>query len=207
MSTKSNAPNSLSTRSAGLRGSVIKEARTWIQTVYGDELYSRALSRVSADDRAALAGTILAGSWYPVDAWTRVLAEVAVEVQLKTARSQSDFYLQLVRESGGKTVKTVYKFLLELFSPQSVVSRIPMLFNRLYSEGTFEVVENETGRAVVRYRDASPVFRENIRQMLHTSIIALLEMNGVKDIQTSILRDDVSRGKLEYEVAVRYRAG
>ena len=191
-------------KEASIKGSVIRDAREWARTAYGPEAFRAALSRLSPDDRALVEGQILHASWYPVASWDRFLAEMRTEAKARRGHTEQQFDLRNMRESGPAIVRGAYKFLLGLLSSQSVVDKSVLVFNRLYSEGRFEILKNERGEAVVRFRDASPDFRTNVRHHFAAGFIFLLEMSGAKNVEGRITRDEVVDGKLVVEVTTTY---
>jgi hypothetical protein len=187
-----------------IRGSAIRDAREWARNAYGPEAFQAALSKLSVQDRALIEGPILHGSWYPIESWDRFLAAMRVEAKARRGHSEHEFNMRNLRESGPAIVRGAYKFLLGLLSPQSVIEKAVLVFNRLYSEGRFELVKNEPHVAVVRYRDASPDFRTNVRNHFPTGFIFLLELNRAKNVDGRISRDEIVDGKLVMEVTLSY---
>jgi hypothetical protein len=112
-----------------------------------------------------------------------------------------------MREAGSKIVRGVYKFVLGLTSSASVIEKGAVIYNRAYSEGRCQILENVRGRAVVRYLDGSPALLNNLSHHLPTAIVWVLEQSGAHDAAPTITRRDVAGGKLSFEVAVTYRAG
>jgi hypothetical protein len=112
-----------------------------------------------------------------------------------------------MREAGSSTVRGVYKFLLAFMSPQGVIEKSLILYNRAYSEGHVEILTNEPGRAVLRYCDASPAFRTSLTHNFLSGIMFLLELKGAKFVDGRISRDEVVSGKLVFEISVTYGEG
>jgi hypothetical protein len=63
---------------------------------------------------------------------------------------------------------------------------------------------NERGHAVIRYCDASPDFRTNLRNNFLTGFMFVLELNGAKGVDGRISKDEVVDGKLVFEATVTY---
>jgi hypothetical protein len=110
-----------------------------------------------------------------------------------------------MREAGSSIVRGIYKFVLGLMSAESAIGKCVIIFNRAYSEGHCEVVANEKGRATLRYCDASPAFRTNLTNNFATSVMFVLELNGAKNVDGRISRDEVVDGKLIFEVTLTYQ--
>jgi hypothetical protein len=196
--------NSGSPKEPSIRGSAIRDAREWARTAYGAEAFQAALSKLSVPDRSLVEGPILHGSWYPIASWDRFLAAMRLEAKARRGHSEHEFNMRNLRESGPAIVRGAYKFLLGLLSPQSVIEKAVLVFNRLYSEGRFELVKNEPHMAVVQYRDGSAEFRTNVRNHFPTGFIFLLELNRAKDVDARISRDEITDGKLLIEVTLTY---
>ncbi len=120
------------------------------------------------DDRAFVDGPILAGSFYPVQAWIASNAAMRAEALARRGHDDLQFSMRNMREAGSKIVKGISKFLLD----------------RVYSEGHCELVTQDNFLA---------------------SAIFILEMNGAKNIDGRISRDEAESGKLVFEVSVTYR--
>ncbi len=187
-----------------IKGAVIRDPRDWMRDAYGPEAYAAALSKLSAEDRAFADGPILASSFYPIEPWDRFQAAMRAEALARRGHNDLQFSMRNMREAGSKIVKGIYKFLLGLLSPESALGKFAVVYNRVYNEGRCEIVSSERGHAVLRYCDASPVFRTNLTHNFLTSAIFILELNGAKNIDGRISRDEVVGGKLVFEVTVTY---
>ncbi len=187
-----------------IKGSVIKDPRDWMRTAYGTEAYESALSKLPPAERLLIDGPILAGAWFPLPVWDRFQAAMREEARARRGHSDLQFNARNMREAGSRTIRTIYKFLLGLMSAKSSLEKAMILYNRVYSEGHFEVVENEAGRAVLRYRDASPAFRTNVTHNFPSGLMFLLEQGGAKRVDAHISRDEIVGGKLLFEVTVTY---
>jgi hypothetical protein len=194
------------TGDARIKGAVIKDPRDWMRTAYGPDAYQAALAKLSEPERAFVDGTILAASWYPIEPWDRFQAAMRAEALDRRGHNDLQFAMRNMREAGSVIIRGVYKFLLGLMSPESAVSKFVLLFNRVYSEGKCEVVTNEPGRAVLRYCEASPVFRTNLTHNFLSGGMFVLEMNGAKGVDGRISRDEVVRGKIVFEITLTWRA-
>jgi hypothetical protein len=189
-----------------IRGAVIKDARDWMRTAYGPGAYSDALSVLSAEDRAFVDGPILTSEWYPLPAWDSFQAAMREQAQTRKGDSAFQFNMRNMREAGSTTVRRIYKFVLGLMSPVSVLEKGAIIYNRAYSEGHCDVVEKDSRRAVVRYSGASPAFRTSLVNNFPSGLLFLLELNGAKNVDARISRDEVVEDKLVFEVTVLFDA-
>jgi hypothetical protein len=184
---------------------MVKATRDWLRTAYGPDAYRRALAKLTDEERAFVEDVILASSFYPLAWWDKFLAAMRAEARAQGVSDQQ-FNLRIMREAGATIVRTVYKIILGLMNPRSVLEKATSILGRTYSEGRCEVVENKPGRAVLRYCDCGPEVRENLSNHFHTSLIFVLELNGAKQVDARISRDEVVDGKLIFEVTVTYEA-
>jgi hypothetical protein len=187
-----------------IKGSVIKDPRDWARGAYGPEAYQAAISRLSPADRAMVDGTLLPSSWYSVATWDRFLSEMRKEARTRKGDSAETFNMRNMREAGSAIVRTVYKFMLGLLNPRTVIDKGVAIYRRVYSQGQFDLVENIPGRAVVRFTDSSAGFRENLTNNLPTGLVFLLELNGAKDARSQVSRDEMVEGRMVFEVTVTY---
>jgi hypothetical protein len=191
-----------------IKGAFMKDARNWTRTAYGADAYQSALAKLSEAERAVVNGIIVPGGWYPLAGWDRFLDAMRAEAASRKGESEFVFDMRNMREAGGSVVvKSIYKVLLHLVGPTSAVEKAVQIYNRAYSEGRCEIVENVRGRAVVRYLDGSPALLNNLSHHLPTAIVWVLEQSGAHEAAPTITRRDVAGGKLSFEVAVTYRAG
>jgi hypothetical protein len=197
--------DSLAKREPKIKGAVIRDPRDWMRTAYGADAYSAALAKLTEAERAFVDGPILAGSWYPIEPWDRFQTAMRAEALARRGHNDVQFSMRNMREAGSVIVRGIYKFVLGLLSAESAIDKSTIIYNRAYSEGRCEIVENARGRAVLRYCDASPAFRTNLKHNFLTGIMFILELNGVKGIDGRIARDEVVDGKLVFEIAVTYQ--
>ena len=197
--------NKSETNEPKIKGAVIRDPRDWMRTAYGAEAYQAALAKLSAEERAFVEGPILAGAWYPLAAWDKFQAAMRAEALARTGDSELAFGMRNMREAGSVIVRGIYKFLLGLLSPESALDKATIIYNRAYSEGRCEIVENVHGRGVVRYCDASPALRTNLRHNFLSGLMFVLELNGAKGVDGRITRDEIVDGKLVFEVSVSYQ--
>jgi hypothetical protein len=185
-----------------IRGAMIKDARDWMRTAYGADAYKEALAALSVEERAIVDGPMLTSEWYPLPVWDKFQAAMREQAQARKGDSAFQFNMRNMREAGSATVRRIYKFVLGFMNPQSVLEKGTIIYNRAYNEGRCEVVEKGPHRAVVRYGGASPAFRTSLVNNFPTGLLFLLELNGVKNIDAQISRDEVVDEKLVFEVTV-----
>src|SRR5262245_25502105 len=121
-----------------IRGAAVATTIDWIRQTYGDDLYQRAVARLSPEDRQGLERRILNRGWYPVLLWDRFLTACAAEVKRKTGEDQETFDIRNIREGGGRILQTVYKFVFSLFKTTTTLQRMAFIFSRIYDQGKAE---------------------------------------------------------------------
>jgi hypothetical protein len=136
--------------------------------------------------------------------WDRFLAEVYKRVEPLTGESVEEFDMRNVREAGSTTLTTVYKFIVGLMSATTVMSKLPTMYGKVYSPGRFSILVNQPGRAVLACHDALPEMRGNVTRFYPVGARRVLEMNGVRDIRTRTLRDEVTFGQYAFEFEITY---
>jgi hypothetical protein len=188
-----------------IKGAVIKAPRDWMRTAYGPEAYKAALSKLSEPERTFVDGTILAGSFYPIEPWDRFQAAMRAEALQRQGHNDVQFNMRNMREAGSAIVRGIYKFLLGMMSAQSTLEKCVIVYNRSYNQGHCELVSNAAGRAIVRYCDASPGLRTNLRNNFLPSLLFVMELNGAKGVDGHVSRDEIVDGKLVYEATLTYR--
>jgi hypothetical protein len=176
-----------------------------MRTAYGPEAYQAALAKLSEPERALIDGTLLAGSWYPIEVWDRFQAAMRAEALARRGHNALQFSMRNMREAGSVIVRGIYKFLLGLMSPENAVGKFVVVYNRVYSEGRCEIVSNDPGRVVLRYCDCAPVFRTNLTHNFLSSAMFILELNGATGVDGHISRDEIVGGKLVFEATVTYK--
>ena len=190
-----------------IKGAFMKDARNWARTAYGADAYQSALAKLSEPERELVNGLILPGAWYPIAGWDRFLDAMRAEASARKGDSERVFDMRNMREAGGSiVVKSIYKILLNLVGPTSAIDKAVQIYNRAYSEGRCEIIENVRGRAVVRYVDATPALLKNLSHHLPTAMVWVLEQSGAQEATPTITRNDVAGGTLVFEVSVTYRA-
>lgn len=188
---------------ASIKGSTVRDARKWIRDTFGEKFYQEALASLPPEQRAPFAEDIvLASSWYSLAAWNKILATSRQLAKARRGISEDEFNARNVNEAGSATLRTLYKFVLGLASPESVLERVPRLYAGLFqARGRFDA-EVTRGHAILGVYDAHPELAESCRHHYLTGCRQILGMNGVKDARYSVVRDErgPESGCFEFEV-------
>src|SRR6478735_3439208 len=126
-----------------IKGAFMKDARNWTRTAYGADAYQSALAKLSEAERTVVNGIIVPGGWYPLAGWDRFLDAMRAEAAARKGESEFVFDMRNMREAGGSiVVKSIYKVLLHLVGPTTAIDRAVQIYNRAYSEGRCQILEN-----------------------------------------------------------------
>jgi hypothetical protein len=193
------APTSTTT-TALLRGTAMRDTKDWIVQTYGPELYKRALAKLSAEERAVIDGTVLAGSLYPLAVWDRFLAAARAEVRQATGETEEAFDRRNVFEAGPRMARTAYSILLRVLSPTTILARVGGVLERLYDGARATTVENVDGRCVLRLVAAEP-FRDNVRRHFPLAVEMLLTHARTRNTRVEITKNEVGPGR-EFTIEV-----
>jgi hypothetical protein len=137
-----------------IRGSYISQSKAWVQKVYGEELWEKALQAVPSEQRAIFRAELVGLAWYPLKHWVAVVEGMRNAVQAQTGEDGRTFDQRHLYESISGAMRTVYRIAFAVLSPTTVVAKVTPYFKRVYSHGEYEVLENEPGHCRIRFRDA-----------------------------------------------------
>lgn len=188
-----------------IKGSTVRDSRKWIRDTFGEQFYREALATLSRDDHLPFAeDVILASSWYPLTTWNVVLASCRKLAKERRGIGEEEFDMRNVGEAGSTTLKTLYKFVLGLASPESVLERVPRLFMGLFQgRGRFHA-KVSPGHALLGVYDAHPDIAESCRHHYLTGCRQILTMNGVRDARYDVTRDERTGANCCFEFEVTY---
>jgi hypothetical protein len=127
-------------------------------------------------------GRIVPSGWYSV-IWFRALLAATGEV--------SGEHLPFIRDLGRKGLRveygSVYRALMRLLSPESLLETGLSHFAQVYSRGKVEPIEFREGYARVRWYECKD-FDSHVWQYLIGACIGMIELTGGKSIQARILK-------------------
>jgi hypothetical protein len=137
-----------------IRGSYISPSKAWIARTYGPEVFENALRVLAPEQRAIFGAELVGMSWYPLRYWTAILDEVRAQVHKKTGEDGPTFDRRHLFESISGTMRTMYRIAFGFFAPTTIVAKVTPYFKRVYSHGDYEVIRNDLGLCVLRFKDA-----------------------------------------------------
>jgi hypothetical protein len=174
---------------AQIRGPAVSSFFHWVTQAYGPDLLSRALLKISLEDRAHFDKLIISLGWYPVAAFERLIDATYKEVANATGESRETFDKRGVQEGGGALMKTIYKFVMSMSSPQNTIARLPTIYPRVYDQGKLEVLQNEPGHCIFRHEGPEEMYPLAIRN-LHYGLPYTLALVGAKNPIHKFLKDE-----------------
>lgn len=189
-----------------IRGSFITPSKTWIVRTYGQAAYDDAVQALPPRERTAFATELVSTSWYPLSQWVQVLGAVRNHAWKLNREDEATFDRRHLHESIGTTMRTIYRVAFGLFAPETIIAKVMPLFKRVYSHGDFDVVLNQPGHCVLRFRDAPAEMLSEIRRSFPIATSWMLETAGQTVVQhklTPHLRDD---GTFSCDLEIYYRS-
>jgi hypothetical protein len=190
---------------AKIKGSVMRDPRDWMRKdAYGPEAYQAALAKLRPEEQAVIDGPIFPTGWYPVEVWDRFQDAMRNEALARKGHTAKEFNDRNMREAGSVVVRGIYRLVVGVLNTRRVIETGVSIYRRAYNSGRCEALENAPGRAVVRYGGANPALRTNLVHNFSPGLVYLLEMNGAHNVKSTITRDEVVDGKLEFDVTLTY---
>jgi hypothetical protein len=83
-------------------------------------------------------------------------------------------------ESISGTMRTVYRIAFAVLSPTTVVAKVTPYFKRVYSHGEYEVIENQPGHCLIRFRDAPTEMLPELERSFPLATEWMLDVAGQK---------------------------
>jgi hypothetical protein len=127
---------------ASAKGTLLKHLEEFIVERHGQERWRMVLETLSADDRAAFEGLLLAGNWYPVGVWNRALKAYMSHHLTDTAAEMT----AIARFVADRDLNTLFKVILRMRSAEFVLSRTDSLWSRYFDVGEFQQQQTEKRR-------------------------------------------------------------
>jgi uncharacterized protein (TIGR02265 family) len=164
---------------AKVKGTAVQSSLRYVRERFGEEALEGLLTALPAADRAPL-GSVLASSWYPMDAFLRFMQEARRQLSAR----EPDVVRNMGRASADYGVTGVYKVFFKVGSPQFIISRATRVFSSYYDTGRIAVVESRDGRAVVEVsglEGSAPEFCQRILGWMERTI----ELAGAKGLRSA----------------------
>ncbi len=113
--------------------------------------FEAVLAALPPEQRKLFGGDLIASAMVPLGAVNTFTRAAAAQ----KGEPVTDFAVRAGRHGAALGLKTVYKFILALMSPQSVLNASPMMWKKVYDAGEVVVEPGERG-ARIRVRDFVP---------------------------------------------------
>jgi hypothetical protein len=185
-----------------LRGSVVRSSYEFFEKSFGVEFLRRTFARLSSEDRAALRPPFLPLSWYPVQSvsnWSK-----AYEDELTALGKDPEAVKAEMRQSMGGMFRSLYSVIFSIFSPSSIIGKLPLITDRVYNCIQTTVIENTPGRCVLRYQGPAAV-HPYFRSTLLDGLIFILELGGLRGIKSAYTKDTTHGDTFTLEVTLTYQ--
>jgi hypothetical protein len=186
-----------------IRGSFITTGKAWIIKTYGEDLWRRALATLGAEQQALFGFEIVGTSWYSIEEWTKALDAVRAEVLIKTGENGTTFDRRLMHESIGVTMDKIFRVAFKLLSPTTVVAKVTPYFQKVYSHGSYSVVENQVGRCRLRLSDTPLKMEQEVRRAFPIASRWMLDVAG-QDVKKLDLTSTVRGGVMSSDIVMEY---
>jgi hypothetical protein len=128
------------------KGTVLVHLRAHVTDRGGEGAWKSLVQRLPAGDRAILDSLLVSGAWYPVGLWNRALREHLVA----HAADPGAEVFAIAQRIAATDMHAVFKILLKIASPETVVRRAGWLWDRYFDRGTITPVEHAPSEWHVR---------------------------------------------------------
>jgi hypothetical protein len=117
-----------------VKGALFIHTRQFVIARGGHDAWSAMEARLPARDRKLLDGILLAGRWYPIGAWNRL-------VDAYVARFHPTIMMELARYTAEQDLGLLFKSVLKLGSPALLLRRSQALYSRYFKAGVLAAEE------------------------------------------------------------------
>lgn len=182
-----------------IKGSAVLDTVRALRKRSGDEGFARMVAALDDEARALFQGAILPTSWYPLDAFVRLLDADLRE----TAGGDERELIARTEWLVEKQLRGIYRLFVKLGSPEFVLKRISLVHMTYYNGVHLETRSLTPGNAVFRYTGF-----DRRHRLIGNSIIGFykkaLEMSGAKDVRAAFATP-IGDEKGYAELAVTWR--
>jgi hypothetical protein len=160
-----------------IKGAAVLDAVRAMRKGHGDEGFARIVATLDPEARTIFEGAILPTSWYPLDAFVRLL-----DAELRQGAGGDERALvERAERIVEKQLRGIYRLFVKLGSPEFVLKRIAIVHMTYYNGVNLETTSLTPGRAVLRYTGYEPAHRL-IGNVNIGFFKKALEMSGAKDV-------------------------
>lgn len=188
---------------AQIRGAHAATTIKWVRDAYGEEVFQRIFSRLTSEDQLYLNKQVMSTGWIPFSRYERFLAIAREEVKRATGEKEEEFDLRVIRESGGRMMNLLYKFLLFWTKPTTTLTRLITVNSKIYSQSCLELLQNDPGYCVLRHTGPKEI-HNHVQRYTIPAVVFILELVGAEDIKSTLLRDEEYEYEYLYEASITY---
>jgi hypothetical protein len=163
-----------------IRGSYISPSKAWIQRIYGEDVWEKAVAVLPAEEQALYRSELVGVAWYPLRQWTAILGAVRDHALVAKGEDGKTFDRRHLYESISGTMQTVYRIAFALMSATTVVAKVTPLFKRVYSHGEYQVIENTPGQCLIRFSEAPVEMLPEVERSFPLATSWMLDVAGQK---------------------------
>src|SRR5438034_9684306 len=121
------------------RGILLVSVREYVSTHEGVARWGEILRALPDEDRHHLGELVLAGGWYPVGVWNRLVDEIR-------KREGDRYVLRLARHIADSDLSLIFRIALKLGSPEFVVKRFGWVFKQYFRGAQLESAPRSSRR-------------------------------------------------------------
>jgi len=169
-----------------IKGTIVAPTLTWIPETYGKDMFQRVLAKAPEQSRKLAEGPIVSSAWYSLVAFDDLMQLCALEAQKQTGEKPDIFFRRMVMESGNQALVKVYKFVMRMFDPTTLIGKGVPLMKRTYNFGEIHVHENVSGKCRLEFSAIPKAAIESIRQGFPNAIQLVLTGCGATVVDQQI---------------------
>ncbi|MDP3275304.1 MAG: hypothetical protein Q8Q09_08935 [Deltaproteobacteria bacterium] len=121
------------------KGLLFNYLRDYLIADSGEQSWELALHSLTPTDQETLQGFILAGGWYPVRVWNRM-----IDFQMEKSKDPAAAMTKFCTYLGDRELNSLVKMMLKLGWPEFLLKRTGFLWNRYFDQGVFTAEELST---------------------------------------------------------------
>jgi hypothetical protein len=165
---------------AQVRGFLVASAIKWFVQTYGEEPHRAMLRRLPPLQQAMFSRSVMSLGWYPFDAWNNLIEAAIAELKARGEETEN-FHQKSAYEVGEGLMSVLFKTILARMSLSGLVARFPMIYGKLFDQGTLSIEENRPGKALLRL-ELPPEMCEYMRRSFGAAMERFLSMSGGREI-------------------------
>jgi hypothetical protein len=162
-----------------VKGTVIASANAFVVARHGDAGWREVLSTMDGDDRDTLAAVVPVG-WYDIALYDRFNRALVTTL----GRGDLSYMAEVGRFAADHDMKTVFRVLLRMLSPATVMERSTDLWRRYQDSGVW-TIERPTEKSAIGALRSWGSNEEATCERLGGYLGRLLELSGSKGVRVA----------------------